>query len=204
VSDLVARLHFLQAQVAGTMRESVVEDALDRIKTLESELAQTKRNMTHVEDCWGNIQSALGETEAELAAMTKRALNGEAAIATLMDVINTQKARLPYSQAAHLTTLEAELAAANAKIEALQILVKEFGEIHIGGAGNRQVFDGPGAYAPECGPSYDEIFTAHNDLESVLSRMNNVLDVLAASHREKTRRSLLFLQAFETPQGKPK
>ena len=98
------------------MRESVVEDALDRIKTLESELAQTKRNMTHVEDCWGNIQSALGETEAELAAMTKRALNGEAAIATLMDVINTQKARLPYSQAAHLTTLEAELAEANAKI----------------------------------------------------------------------------------------
>ena len=100
--------------------------------------------------------------------------------------------------------LKIELAAANAKIEALQILVKEFGEIHIGGAGNRQVFDGPGAYAPECGPSYDEIFTAHNDLESVLSRMNNVLDVLAASHREKTRRSLLFLQAFETPQGKPK
>ena len=99
------------------MRESVVEDALDRIKTLESELAQTKRNMTHVEDCWGNIQSALGETEAELAAMTKRALNGEAAIATLMDVINTQKARLPYSQAAHLTTLEAELAEANATIK---------------------------------------------------------------------------------------
>ena len=46
--------------------------------------------------------------EAELETMTERALNGEAAIATLMDVINPQKARLPYSQAAHLTTLEAD------------------------------------------------------------------------------------------------
>ena len=34
---------------------------------LEAELAQTKRNITHVEDCWADALNALGETEAELA-----------------------------------------------------------------------------------------------------------------------------------------
>ena len=35
---------------------------------LEAELAQTKRNIIHVEDCWANVLSALDDSQAELRA----------------------------------------------------------------------------------------------------------------------------------------
>ena len=65
VSDLVARLREYTCGYCNDRPFLVTDEAANRIE----------------------------ELEAELAAMTERALNGEAAIVTLMDIINTQKAK---------------------------------------------------------------------------------------------------------------
>lgn len=46
-------------------------------------------------------------------------------------------------------------------------LADEIAAVVIGGAGARRVCDGPGAYMAECGPTYDDIFNAHRELERI-------------------------------------
>ena len=46
--DLVARLHSLRAQVAGTAHEWAVEDAIARIKYLEDKLAEAKATINTI------------------------------------------------------------------------------------------------------------------------------------------------------------
>jgi len=60
VSDLVARLHSLRAQVAGTAHEWLVLDAIARVKYLEAELAEANAKIKLVYDYDSNFIDALG------------------------------------------------------------------------------------------------------------------------------------------------
>ena len=67
MSDLVARLHFLRAQVAGTARESIVADAIARIKYLEAELAEAILKKKDAIIRWSRLYEEHGDVYRELA-----------------------------------------------------------------------------------------------------------------------------------------
>lgn len=60
-------------------------------------------------------------------------------------------------------------------LDALRALVERLQAVRFGGTGNRRVVDGPGAYAPDCAPTYEETFDAHREVEQIADEMHLLL-----------------------------